>query len=203
MALSTPFNPLHRAAAPKVKVLTWKDFDSLLLQKFEFVSFYLFNLQAVEPTERCQLILHTCINEQFVGMSDSFRAGRHVTDEPHSVTTVFSLGSHRLLSPHFLSGQWGGRRLPLWINMHTQCSAVRRSVKHRVCVISPQGAGSPHRPAAATREVAVEETAERLAQTEQLLSQLKMMIREKDAALCSKDEQLKVRRQVLLLLRSG
>lgn len=59
--------------------------------------------------------------------------------------------------------------------------------------MSPQGAGSPLRPEAATREVAVEEMAERLAQTEQLLSQLKMMIREKDAALNSKDEQLKVR----------
>lgn len=59
--------------------------------------------------------------------------------------------------------------------------------------MSPQGAGSPLRPEAATGEVAVEEMAERLAQTEQLLSQLKMMIREKDAALNSKDEQLKVR----------
>lgn len=59
--------------------------------------------------------------------------------------------------------------------------------------MSPQGAGSPIRPEAATRGMAVEEVAERLAQTEQLLSQLKMMIREKDAALNSKEEQLKVR----------
>lgn len=49
----------------------------------------------------------------------------------------------------------------------------------------------------------MEETAERLAQTEQLLSQLKMMIREKDAALGSKDEQLKVRHLVSLLPRAG
>lgn len=66
-----------------------------------------------------------------------------------------------------------------------------------------QGAGSPHRPAATTTEVAVEETAERLAQTEQLLSQLKMMIREKDAALGSKDEQLKVRHLVSSLPQAG
>lgn len=59
--------------------------------------------------------------------------------------------------------------------------------------MSPQGAGSPLRPEAATRGMAVEEMAERLAQTEQLLSQLKMMIREKDATLNSKEEQLKVR----------
>lgn len=39
--------------------------------------------------------------------------------------------------------------------------------------------------------------AERLAQTEQLVAQLKELIREKDAALCSKDEQLKVSRQPL------
>lgn len=49
----------------------------------------------------------------------------------------------------------------------------------------------------------MEETAERLAQTEQLLSQLKMMIREKDAALGSKDEQLKVRHLVSSLPRAG
>lgn len=36
---------------------------------------------------------------------------------------------------------------------------------------------------------------ERLGQTEQLVAQLKELIREKDAALCSKDEQLKVSRQ--------
>lgn len=62
-------------------------------------------------------------------------------------------------------------------------------------VASPQGSGSPRPPAAG--EVAVEEMAERLAQTEQLVSQLKEMIREKDGALRSKDEQLKVRRRSL------
>lgn len=60
---------------------------------------------------------------------------------------------------------------------------------------SPQGPGSPR--AAAAGEVDVEEMAERLAQTEQLVAQLKGMIREKDAALCSKDDQLKVRAQFL------
>lgn len=40
----------------------------------------------------------------------------------------------------------------------------------------------------------MEEMAERLTHTEQLVAQLKEMIREKDAALCSKDDQLKVRR---------
>lgn len=39
----------------------------------------------------------------------------------------------------------------------------------------------------------MEEMAERLGQTEQLVAQLKELIREKDAALCSKDQQLKVR----------
>lgn len=38
----------------------------------------------------------------------------------------------------------------------------------------------------------MEEMGERLTQTEQLVTQLKEMIREKDAALCSKDDQLKV-----------
>lgn len=57
-------------------------------------------------------------------------------------------------------------------------------------VVSPQGPGSPR--AAAGGEVAVEEMAERLAQTEQLVTQLKEMIREKDVALRSKDDQLKV-----------
>lgn len=38
----------------------------------------------------------------------------------------------------------------------------------------------------------MEEMAERLTQTEQLVTQLKEMIREKDAALCKKDDQLKV-----------
>lgn len=56
---------------------------------------------------------------------------------------------------------------------------------------SLQGPGSSM--AAATGEMAVEEMAERLTQTEQLVAQLKEMIREKDAALCSKDDQLKVR----------
>lgn len=60
---------------------------------------------------------------------------------------------------------------------------------------SPQGPGSSL--AAAAGETAVEEMAERLAQTEQLVAQLKELIREKDAALCSKDEQLKVSRQPL------
>lgn len=40
----------------------------------------------------------------------------------------------------------------------------------------------------------MEEMAERLSQTEQLVTQLKEMIREKDAALLAKDDQLKVRR---------
>lgn len=62
----------------------------------------------------------------------------------------------------------------------------------------PQGPGSPRTAAAAAAgEVDVEEMAERLAQTEQLVAQLKGMIREKDAALCSKDDQLKVRAQFL------
>ncbi|XP_069575887.1 golgin subfamily B member 1-like [Brachyistius frenatus] len=52
------------------------------------------------------------------------------------------------------------------------------------------GPGSPHG-AGAGGEVAVEEMVERLSQTELLVSQLKEMIREKDATLRSKDEQLK------------
>lgn len=55
---------------------------------------------------------------------------------------------------------------------------------------SPQGPG----PSGAAGETAVEEMADRLAHTEQLVAQLKDLIREKDAALGSKDEQLKVRR---------
>lgn len=54
------------------------------------------------------------------------------------------------------------------------------------------GPGSPHKMPAAGGEVAVEEIADRLAQTEQLVTQLKEMIREKDAALRAKDDQLKV-----------
>lgn len=58
--------------------------------------------------------------------------------------------------------------------------------------VPPQAPGSS--PAAAPGEMAAaEEMAERLAQTELLVAQLKEMIREKDAALCSKDEQMKVR----------
>lgn len=55
---------------------------------------------------------------------------------------------------------------------------------------SPQGPGPSL--AAAAGQTAVEEMAERLGQTEQLVAQLKELIREKDAALCSKGEQLKV-----------
>lgn len=57
--------------------------------------------------------------------------------------------------------------------------------------VSSQGSGSPPSHAA-SGEIPVEEMAERLTQTEQLVTQLKEMIREKDAALCSKDDQLKV-----------
>ncbi|XP_024120890.2 golgin subfamily B member 1 isoform X1 [Oryzias melastigma] len=56
------------------------------------------------------------------------------------------------------------------------------------------GPGSP-RNAAGLGEVAMEEVAERLAQTERLVTQLKEMIREKDAALQSKDEELKVEKE--------
>ncbi|MED6293026.1 hypothetical protein CHARACLAT_006589, partial [Characodon lateralis] len=56
------------------------------------------------------------------------------------------------------------------------------------------GAGSP-RSAAGGAEVPVEEMAERLSHTEQLVSQLKEMIREKDAALRSKDGQLTVEKE--------
>ncbi|XP_035991746.1 golgin subfamily B member 1 isoform X2 [Fundulus heteroclitus] len=58
----------------------------------------------------------------------------------------------------------------------------------------PAGPGSP-RSAAEPPEVPVEEMAERLGQTEQLVAQLKDMIREKDAALRSKDDQLKVEKE--------
>lgn len=69
-------------------------------------------------------------------------------------------------------------------------SSAQRS-KTAGVLVSPQGPGSP-RPAA-DGDVAVEEMAERLAQTEKLVVQLKEMIREKDATLRSKDDQLKVR----------
>lgn len=67
-----------------------------------------------------------------------------------------------------------------------------------VFIVPPQGAGSPRGAAAAAgpvgaAELPVEEMAERLIQTEQLVSQLKGLIREKDATLRSKDDQLKVR----------
>lgn len=63
-------------------------------------------------------------------------------------------------------------------------------VAHHLSV-SPQGPASP--PAAdGGGGVAVEEMAERLTQTELLVTQLKDMIREKDAALRTKDDQLKV-----------
>lgn len=67
--------------------------------------------------------------------------------------------------------------------------------KHRddVWIVWPQGPGSPHN-SAGSGELAVEEMAERLSQTEQLVTQLKELIREKDATLRIKDEQLKVSR---------
>ncbi|AWP01112.1 putative nuclear anchorage protein 1-like [Scophthalmus maximus] len=62
------------------------------------------------------------------------------------------------------------------------------------------GPGSPRRDAAAAAggvvgELAAEELSERLNQTEQLVAQLKEMIREKDATLRSKEEQLKVEKE--------
>lgn len=83
--------------------------------------------------------------------------------------------------------------------------------KHLLCIqdvqptvspVSPQGPGSPHGTAAgaaAAGEVAVEEMAERLTQTEKLVAQLKEMIREKDATLRSKDDQLKVKPNLQLM----
>ncbi|XP_060924441.1 golgin subfamily B member 1-like [Limanda limanda] len=56
------------------------------------------------------------------------------------------------------------------------------------------GPGSPLR-AAGAGELAVEEAAERLSHTELLVTQLKEMIREKDATLRTKDEQLKVEKE--------
>nr|XP_040018047.1 golgin subfamily B member 1-like isoform X3 [Gasterosteus aculeatus aculeatus] len=61
---------------------------------------------------------------------------------------------------------------------------------------SAQGPGSPGGAAGGGGgEVAVEEMAERLGQTELLVAQLKELIREKDAALGSKEEQLKVEKE--------
>ncbi|KAL6113681.1 uncharacterized protein ACO6RY_11899 [Pungitius sinensis] len=56
------------------------------------------------------------------------------------------------------------------------------------------GPGSPSA-AAGGGEVAVEEMAERLGQTELLVAQLKELIREKDAALSAKEDQLKVEKE--------
>ncbi|XP_077942168.1 uncharacterized protein LOC120808853 isoform X2 [Gasterosteus aculeatus] len=61
---------------------------------------------------------------------------------------------------------------------------------------SAQGPGSPGGAAGGGGgEVAVEEMAERLGQTELLVAQLKELIREKDAALGSQEEQLKVEKE--------
>ncbi|KAM8893949.1 uncharacterized protein AB9W97_010826 isoform 2-T2 [Spinachia spinachia] len=57
------------------------------------------------------------------------------------------------------------------------------------------GPGSPNGAGAGGGEVAVEEMAERLGQTELLVAQLKELIREKDAALGSKEDQLKVEKE--------
>uniref|UniRef100_A0A3Q3A3Q5 Golgin subfamily B member 1-like n=1 Tax=Kryptolebias marmoratus TaxID=37003 RepID=A0A3Q3A3Q5_KRYMA len=54
--------------------------------------------------------------------------------------------------------------------------------------------GSP-RTGAGGGQIPVEEMTERLTQTEQLVAQLKEIIRERDAALCSKDDQLKVEKE--------
>ncbi|KAM6950503.1 uncharacterized protein PEZ65_023524 isoform 2-T2 [Lycodopsis pacificus] len=59
----------------------------------------------------------------------------------------------------------------------------------------PGSPGPPRGAAGGGDEVAVEEVTERLAQTELLVTQLKELIREKDAALHSRDEQLKVEKQ--------
>ncbi|KAK9542114.1 hypothetical protein VZT92_000004 [Zoarces viviparus] len=59
----------------------------------------------------------------------------------------------------------------------------------------PGSPGPPRGAAGGGDEVAVEEVAERLAQTELLVAQLKELIREKDAALHSRDEHLKVEKQ--------
>lgn len=75
-----------------------------------------------------------------------------------------------------------------------------------ISFICPQGPGSPHVAAAAAAgggEAAAEEMADRLTQTELLVTQLKEMIREKDAALRAKDDQLKVRKVSLLPSRSS
>ncbi|XP_037346827.2 golgin subfamily B member 1-like isoform X3 [Pungitius pungitius] len=61
---------------------------------------------------------------------------------------------------------------------------------------SAQGPGSPSAAAGGGGgEVAVEEMAERLGQTELLVAQLKELIREKDAALSAKEDQLKVEKE--------
>ncbi|XP_077375425.1 uncharacterized protein LOC144017576 isoform X2 [Festucalex cinctus] len=59
------------------------------------------------------------------------------------------------------------------------------------------GSGAPGSPHGGSRsgEVQAEEMAERLVQTQQLVTQLKELIREKDATLCNKDEQLKMEKE--------
>ncbi|XP_068438323.1 golgin subfamily B member 1-like isoform X2 [Clinocottus analis] len=59
----------------------------------------------------------------------------------------------------------------------------------------PAGPGSPRAAGGGEVVVAVEEMAERLSQTERLVTQLKELIREKDAALHSKDDQMKVEKE--------
>ncbi|XP_049574537.1 golgin subfamily B member 1 isoform X4 [Syngnathus scovelli] len=59
------------------------------------------------------------------------------------------------------------------------------------------GSGAPGYPHGSGRSEAVqaEEMADRLVQTQQLVTQLKELIREKDATLCTKDEQLKMEKE--------
>ncbi|XP_019748060.1 golgin subfamily B member 1-like isoform X2 [Hippocampus comes] len=54
--------------------------------------------------------------------------------------------------------------------------------------------GSPHG-GSLSREVQADEMTDRLVQTQQLVTQLKELIREKDAVLCTKDEQLKMEKE--------